>query len=55
MMILHSDEEIAKVFLKKTNKEISGVLFAMLDEKPYDKIIWKILKPKQAIAFKEEI
>lgn len=47
-------KEYAKIFLKKTNKEISGILFAMLDEKPYDQIIWKLIKPKQAIAFKEE-
>ena len=48
-------KEIAKIFLRKTNKEISGILFSMLDEKPYDKIIWKLIKPKQAKAFKEEI
>ena len=46
---------IAKLFTNKTNKEISGILFAMLDNKPYDKIIWKLIKPKQAKAFKEEI
>jgi len=50
-----SRKECAKIFLRKTNKEVSGILFAMLDEKPYDKIIWKMLKPKQAKAFKEEI
>ena len=43
---------VAKLFTNKTNKKISGILFAMLDEKPYDKIIWKLIKPKQAISFK---
>lgn len=46
---------VAKLFTNKTNKKISGILFAMLDNKPYDKIIWKLIKPKQAISFKEEI
>lgn len=48
-------KKIAKVFTKKSNKNISGVLFSMLDGKPYENTIWKMIRPKQAKAFKEEI
>jgi len=48
-------KEIAEVFTKKSNKDMSGVLFAMYDNKDYTKIIWKMLKPSKAKAFKEEI
>lgn len=48
-------KEVAKLFTGKRYKEISGIAFAMWDSKPYDKIIWKMVRPKQAKAFKEEI
>ena len=32
-----------------------AVLFAMLDGKPYDKIIWKMVKPQYAKPFKMEV
>ena len=43
------------MFTNKTNKEISSIMFAMYDDKPYEQIIWKMLRQKHAKAFKEEI
>lgn len=33
----------------------SGILFKMLDNQPYDEMIWKIIKPKHEVPFKIEI
>lgn len=38
--------------VKKNCDLFSGVLFAMYKDKPYKDIIWKMLKPKNARAFK---
>lgn len=32
-----------------------GIVFAMLDGKPYDQIIWKMLKPKAERPFREDL
>jgi RNA ligase len=43
--------------LEKSNVEPSlrSVLFAMWDSKPYDHIIWKMIKPKWSKPFKKDI
>jgi RNA ligase len=43
--------------LEKSNVEPSlrSVLFAMWDNKPYDHIIWKMIKPKWSKPFKKDI
>ncbi len=33
-------------------RDLSGIVFAMLDEKPYDHIIWKMIKPAAERPFK---
>lgn len=46
-------EQALKIIDSKTS--YSGVVFAMLNEKPYEQIIWKMLKPKHETPFKKEI
>ncbi|MFI5139348.1 MAG: T4 RnlA family RNA ligase [Sphingobacteriales bacterium] len=49
----HRDrKEIALYF---QTQKYPAVLFAMLDGKPYDKIIWKMLRPQYAKPYKIEI
>lgn len=48
-------KEIATYFLQKENKIYSSILFAMLDNKEYEDIIWRMLRPKYSKPFKEEI
>lgn len=36
-------------------KDVSGIVFSMLDEKSYKESIWKMIKPKHEIPFKEEL
>jgi RNA ligase len=38
-----------------TNAVLKPILFAMWDKKPYDHIIWKLLKPKYEKPFKKDI
>jgi RNA ligase len=38
-----------------TNSVLKPILFAMWDKKPYDHIIWKLLKPKYEKPFKKDI
>lgn len=38
-----------------TAKEHAGIVFAMLDNKPYDLIIWKQLKPAAERPFREDL
>jgi len=38
--------------LMTANRELSGIIFAMLDEKPYDHMIWKMIKPAAERPFK---
>ena len=40
------------VFERPDTAKISGIMFALLDEKDIDQMIWKILKPKQSTTFK---
>jgi len=50
MKALHKEDfplrkEWAEMFLREENKDIAGVLFAMLDGKDYKQVIWKLVKP----------
>ena len=38
-----SNRKMIAEFIKEEAKEYSGICFAMLDGKPYDKIIWKLI------------
>ncbi len=38
--------------LMTANRELSGIIFAMLDKKPYDHMIWKMIKPAAERPFK---
>jgi len=49
---LASRKETALYF---QTQKCPAVLFAMLDSKPYDKIIWKMVRPQYAKPFKMEI
>lgn len=46
-------EQAIEVF--KKDKDISGVIFKMLDNKPYDELIWKMIRPAHETPFKMEI
>ena len=39
-------KEFAEFIMKNTKPEFRPILFAMWDKKPYDYLIWKLLKPK---------
>jgi RNA ligase len=43
--------------LEKSNVEppLRSVLFAMWDSKPYDHIIWKMIKPKWSKPFRKDL
>jgi RNA ligase len=42
-------------FVMKQHEVLRPVMFAMWDKKPYDDIIWKIIKPKWGKPFKKDI
>lgn len=42
-------------FVMKQELPLRPVMFAMWDKKPYDDIIWKLIKPKWAKPFKKDI
>lgn len=43
------------IYLMKHYKDLSAPLFRILDGKPYDDLIWKMLKPSHETSFKEEV
>lgn len=43
------------IYINTYPKELRGIVFAMLDRKPVDPIIWRLLKPKHEVPFKEEV
>lgn len=49
-----SRKDQAKAILE-SNAFLSGVIFKMLDGKPYDELIWKLLKPKAEKPYKEDL
>lgn len=42
-------------YIMKLYKDISGVIFQMIDGKDYRETIWKMIKPKWELPFKEEV
>jgi RNA ligase len=42
-------------FVMKQQEVLRPVMFAMWDKKPYDHIIWKLIKPKWSKPFKKDI
>lgn len=49
------DNRKDQAILVTTFPQYSGIIFAMLDEKDYKKIIWKMLKPKGSSTFRVDI
>lgn len=43
------------IYINTYPRELRPIVFAMLDRKPIEPIIWKLLKPKHEVPFKEEI
>ena len=43
------------IYVNTYPSELRGIVFAMLDRKPIEPIIWRLLKPKHEVPFKEEI
>jgi RNA ligase len=42
-------------FVLKQNEVLRPVMFAMWDKKPYDDIIWKLIRPKWSKPFKKDL
>ena len=42
-------------FVMKQDEPLRPIMFAMWDKKPYDDIIWKLIKPKWSKPFKKDI
>lgn len=51
--VMSTRKEQAKYILSNISS-YSGVAFAMLDNKPYEEIIWKMIRPKADRPFKED-
>lgn len=49
------DRKSQAVRVTQAPPPVSSAVFAMLDHKPYEKIIWKALKPKYELPFKKDI
>jgi len=49
----NSRKEVAELF--KEQRDYMGVAFAIWDDKPYEHIIWKMLKPKYSKPFREDM
>ena len=43
------------IYINTYPRELRPIVFAMLDQKSIEPIIWKLLKPKHEVPFKEEI
>lgn len=43
------------MYINTYPQELRGIVFAMLDRKPIEPIIWRLLKPKHEVPFKEEV
>lgn len=41
--------------IMKNHRDISGIVFSILDKKDYSESIWRILKPKHELPFKLEV
>ncbi len=51
---LKTDRKEVALEIVKKHKKLKGLLFAMLDDKPYEDIIWKMLRPEYSKPFAEE-
>lgn len=49
------DRKKSAQYIMKKHKEISGVIFLMLDNKNPSKLIWKLIKPKHETPFRKEV
>jgi RNA ligase len=49
----HRDRKEAALYFQ--TQKYPAILFAMLDDKPFDKIIWKLIRPQYAKPFKMEV
>jgi RNA ligase len=47
-------EAIAKIDSTR-EKKLSGIIFKLMDKRPYEDIIWKMIKPKADKPWKEEV
>lgn len=47
-------EQAVKIMSDPEDRQYSGIVFHMLDKKPYEEIIWKMLKPSAQKPFKED-
>ncbi len=48
---LKERKDVAEYFCNKENKMYKGILFFMYDNKDYEDVIWKMLKPKFMLPF----
>ena len=51
---LKDRKEVAQYFCNKENKMYKGILFLMYDNKDYEDVIWKMLRPEYSKPFAEE-
>ena len=47
-------KDVAQYFNNKENKIYKGVLFLMYDNKDYEDVIWKLIRPTYSKPFAEE-
>ena len=50
----YPDRKSQAEYIMKYHKDISGVIFGLLDDKAVDDRIWKMVKPKHELPFKQE-
>lgn len=54
LQVVPTRKDQARMVLKD-HKAYAGIIFALLDNKPYQEIIWKMLKPKAEKPFRQEM
>lgn len=47
------DRKSQAIAIQGMTKKYSGIVFSLLDNKPVDKMVWRLLKPKFELPFKE--
>lgn len=48
-------EQAMAIMQNADSRQYSGIIFKMLDKKPYDEIVWKMIRPVAEKPFKEDI
>lgn len=48
-------EQALAIMSNEENKKYSGIVFKMLDKKPHSEAIWKMIKPRYEVPFKQEL